>query len=790
MNRFVSVILVVALTGCSSSSSKSPDAIDLAGTKDANDDVPFVRTDTGGDDSVVDLIVLPDATDVPAPFDTVEIEDAHPADLPDTATTDPGDTATTELLDASNDDSTSQDLAPFDPQLPNPIPLDDDPLVRMPGTQHTDGLELEESANCLLCHGKFANDGVEVGSRWAGSMMAQASRDPIFLASMTVALQDSRWVLGNYNAGDLCLRCHFPGGWVAGRSEPTNGTAMKLGDTDGVSCDTCHRQFDPHFVATYEGEREGNDWLNIWDETNTSETPSQAAAESTLDADKVEADGIKLFNGEAAFGADHRPVEAGWNEAGGGQYFIAQNGAKRGSFADANATHPVQYSRFHKSRYMCGSCHDVSNPVLANLAQAETLPEDGETVLVSEAEPAYAYEPVERTFSEFMLSKFGQNGGAAGSGAFAPDTFTTSLPGNKIGRCQDCHMADLSGKGAILPEAVLRPDESTEHPGSGMPGHDMVGGNVLVPTILASTDPASTNFDQTNADLLGKGPEVLMLDLKAGVAIEGKLLLAAAARAQAFLEQAATIEEASYAPDSGDTTFKVVNHTGHKLITGFAEGRRMFLNIKLFAGEELLHEINPYAAAVGTLKGLPHEVSQDSPDLGPNESYHPELVYEMHHSSALTQEDETFHFVLGTSVWKDNRIPPAGFDIVQAEVRKAIPHWEGKAEPDYFTAEEYAGGYDLVQIELPTNGSLLEIRLYYQTTSREYVEFLRDEINGTASTLASPTPSGADQAYVAQLDPFLAPLKAWGDTIWQLWLHNKDMPGAAPLLMAEEIVAY
>ena len=55
---------------------------------------------------------------------------------------------------------------------------------------------------------------------------------------------------------------------------------------------------------------------------------------------------------------------------------------------------------------------------------------------------------------------------------------------------------------------------------------------------------------------------------------------------------------------------------------------------------------------------------------------------------------------------------------------------------------------------------------------------LIDEIAGTASTLPS-------EAYVIQNDPFFDGLRAWGPAIWQLWEHNKDVPGAAPYLMTE-----
>jgi hypothetical protein len=83
----------------------------------------------------------------------------------------------------------------------------------------------------------------------------------------------------------------------------------------------------------------------------------------------------------------------------------------------------------------------------------------------------------------------------------------------------------------------------------------------------------------------------------------------------------------------------------------------------------------------------------------------------------------------------------------------------------------------------------VEVNLYYQTTSREYIEFLRDEINGTGNlTLSSPTPSGEPNAYVIQSDPFFGQLKAWGDTIWNLWTHNMNVDGAAPFLMTSATV--
>jgi hypothetical protein len=113
-----------------------------------------------------------------------------------------------------------------------------------------------------------------------------------------------------------------------------------------------------------------------------------------------------------------------------------------------------------------------------------------------------------------------------------------------------------------------------------------------------------------------------------------------------------------------------------------------------------------------------------------------------------------------------------------------VPVWHGVEDPNYYSVDEYTNGWDDVSLTIP-GADYVEVNLYYQTTSREYIEFLRDEINGTGNlTLSSPTPSGEANAYVIQTDPFFAQLKAWGDTIWNLWTHNMNVDGAAPFLMA------
>jgi hypothetical protein len=65
---------------------------------------------------------------------------------------------------------------------------------------------------------------------------------------------------------------------------------------------------------------------------------------------------------------------------------------------------------------------------------------------------------------------------------------------------------------------------------------------------------------------------------------------------------------------------------------------------------------------------------------------------------------------------------------------------------------------------------------------------LRDQIYGTGNLTLTGTGAGGDQPYMIQSDPFFDGLRAWGDTIWQLWTHNMNVDGAAPFLMTQAVV--
>ena len=114
--------------------------------------------------------------------------------------------------------------ATSDPPLATPLvvapqwlatPVADDPLVRMPGTQPDQDVNIGGPSQCVNCHADY-DPLTEPVDNWQGSMMAQAARDFLYWSTVTVAGQDAIWAVGNPNATDICLRCHMYGGWLGG----------------------------------------------------------------------------------------------------------------------------------------------------------------------------------------------------------------------------------------------------------------------------------------------------------------------------------------------------------------------------------------------------------------------------------------------------------------------------------------------------------------------------------------------------------------------------------------------
>jgi hypothetical protein len=623
-----------------------------------------------------------------------------------------------------------------------PKPVKSDQNVFMPGSQ-PGSTTLESSGRCDNCHAGY-DAAVEPATNQYGSMMAQAARDPLWLACLAVGAQDSIWAVGNPNATDICIRCHTPGGWLGGRSDPTNTSALTGNDFEGVTCDACHKSVDP--LAQLKQP-------DVAADTNAT---AISMATTTYNRDLTVLGVIKLFDGTTPFldAVTKLPTYYGggawpnYVESTSGQYYMDTGNNKSGPFYDAVARHGFDYSRWHKSKRFCGTCHDVSNPILANVVSSAGLPE---------RQAGGSYFHVERTFSEFMLSAYGRGGAS------------TVIPGvPTANKCQDCHMRDVTGKGCNKADAPLRTD---------LPLHDQTGGNAWISGILSTVATNTARYDAYNyAILSGTKYPGAKIDV-AGLQWVSNELDAGRQRALQQLQQAATLSLVDEQAES--LALRVRNNTGHKLISGFPEGRRMFLNVKFYGPNNLLlSEINPYVPLQTYRNAQGNDVYVSGGDLA---SRTEELIWECQTASSITGEEHTFHFALADSRYKDNRIPPKGFDAAAMNARMAQPRWHGADAPAYFSGAEYSGGYDDVSVTKPAGTVRWTATLNYQKTSKEYIEFLRDEIKGTGNTL----PGGAT-TYIAQTDAFFTGLKGWGDAIYDLWLHNG---GSAPVQMAQLAVS-
>ncbi len=488
--------------------------------------------------------------------------------------------------------------------------------IDLPGSQPFEARTFEDpDVNCATCHGEY-NYLVEPWYQWKGSMMAQAMRDPLFKACLTVAEQDAPSV------GDLCLRCHTPGGWLEGRSVDTGGGLITAKDRQAIQCDFCHRMVDPIYKP------------------GVSPPEDQAILDSL-------STGPPLVSANGQFVNDPAPI-------------------RRGPYSDAEASHAFLESPYHRDADLCGTCHDVSNPVYV----AGVTPGDYTLDSFDAPHPDGDLRnmfPIERTFSEWSMSAY------ASEGVYAPQ-FAGAKPDGIVSTCQDCHMRDVTGKGCNEQGSPNRSD---------LPLHDLTGGNHFIPDIIPSFFPGEVDSLRLNA---GKQRVISMLQLAATMAL---------APGQAGSRPTITVT--------------ITNETGHKLPSGYPEGRRIWLNLKAYdINNDLVYESGVYDPATGVLiEDEDIKIYQIKPGLSPSLA-----------SDLGLPAGDSFHFVLNDTVYEDNRIPPRGFTNSGFETIQSPPVAHSYADSQYWDETTYY---------LPYEANFVEATLYYQTTTKEYIEFLRDE---------------------------------------------------------------
>lgn len=290
-------------------------------------------------------------------------------------------------------------------------------------------------------------------------------------------------------------------------------------------------------------------------------------------------------------------------------------------------------------------------------------------------------------------------------------------------------MRDVTGHGCGFGEPPLRED---------LPLHDITGGSTWLPGLLPALYPE----------------------------VEAEPILAGIERARYMLRNAADLGAVQ---DEDQFVVTVTNNTGHKLPTGYPEGRRIWINVRFLDGEgSLVGESGAYDATTGVL----------TRDAGVT-------IYEVHPgmdetvaAAAGLEPGPSFHFVLNNVIFSDNRIPPRGFANATYDAFGGAPVGHAYADGQFWDDSTYA---------IPPGAALAEVRLYYQSTSKEFIEFLRDEntTNGLGQMLydlwdrngkcppelmAAVTvpitgvcPADIDGSGAVDFGDILAILSAWGD---------------------------
>jgi hypothetical protein len=450
-------------------------------------------------------------------------------------------------------------------------------LIWLPGTQPGQVNEAQPSSQCGTCHPQQVRE-------WQGSMMAHATRDPLFNALLSITTKHA--LPRGMDTPEYCLRCHSPSGWLAGRSHELSVSALFGTDLDGVHCDFCHRSVDP----------------------------------VRPDSTGVIAGTVTGYgNGMYVVQTDWRPVRG-----------------SRGGLPE-HCEDTVVDSFYTTSEY-CGVCHEVSNPYFS--------PNPSTT-------PPHAQPAMERTYSEWKESWFAAQG--------------------KKGTCQSCHMKPYAGFSAITQVARHRPDIAS---------HEFSGGNILA---LRLTDAHWNSVDQA--------------------AIEQGIR-----KSEQTLREAVRLEAAA-GRDGGRVKVlaRLTNLTGHKLPTGFAEGRRMWVHVE---GQNAAGQILFISGMIDPVTGrLLQDLQLKTYEAHPG-------VSQISASQLGILPGASFLTAFNDSMYYDSRIPPRGFDNEAFRLRKAEPVGASYADGQY---------WDLVEYTLPPEVTSLSITVRYQQVTEEFARFLRDE---------------------------------------------------------------
>jgi hypothetical protein len=278
-------------------------------------------------------------------------------------------------------------------------------------------------------------------------------------------------------------------------------------------------------------------------------------------------------------------------------------------------------------------------------------------------QPPYAFGHIERTYSEWALSDYANRG--------------------TDGTCQSCHYEQVDGVGQASRFGSQHRDYFVKH--------GPVGGSTWV-------------------------QDVTWL-LWNGQGMDKKAFEASKKRALALLQKAAKLDLTMISDQRAK--LRITNLTGHKLPSGYPEGRRMWVNIRFSdAAGTVIKEVGKYDQTEDKIFGkavtVPTILTPDETSIYeclPGIS--PEMAKKFNQTPG-----KSFHFVLNDMIVKDNRIPPEGFKNSAFKEHLSAPVGAIYQDGQY---------WDDIEFDLPDECAKVEVQLMYQSVSWEYIKFLAEE---------------------------------------------------------------
>jgi MYXO-CTERM domain-containing protein len=230
--------------------------------------------------------------------------------------------------------------------------------------------------------------------------------------------------------------------------------------------------------------------------------------------------------------------------------------------------------------------------------------------------------------------------------------------------CKDCHLPEIEGP--IAEGAQVRSDRSS---------HELSGGNLFLLGAIDFLEPGLGIAEQLE---------------------RGKARIEAQLRRAATLELDAPIEVSRGEPI--ELVLRVTNETGHKLPTGYPEGRRVWLEL---ASDELSIERGAFDEVTGEpIDPLAiYHVKQGQLGIGPGH-----------------------RLVLNDAIFVDTRIPPAGMIVTAttAPVGKTYP----EVEPGILAHWDVVAVTATTPCDMTIDQVRVRAVLWYQSVTKSYVDAL------------------------------------------------------------------